>query len=121
MVKHQTRKKLIERLNELIWLSSGRPILDFSVVEVDSDGYYEFDWWDRTHYDLDGIVSRLMDLSLTHRIAQIRCQEYVTVRGMYVCFDVIESKDGTTNIDAEMMDLILRLNHKKVTLGVCEG
>ena len=116
MKKRPTRKKLIERLKELMWLSSGKPILDFTAIEIDSDGYYELEWWDRTHYDLDGIVSKLMDLSLTHRIAKIRCQDYVTVRGMCVCFDVIESKDGTTNIDAEMMDLILRLNYKKVSL-----
>lgn len=115
MAKRPTRKKLIGRLKDLIWISSGKPILAFTVEEVDSEGYYELGWT-RTYHDLDGIVSKLMDLSLTHRIANIHYQEYVSVTmfGMCVFFDVLESKDGTTNIDAEMMDLILRLNYEKV-------
>lgn len=114
MVKRQTRKKLIERLMDLIWLSSGKPVLTFIVEEVDSEGYYELGSEDRTYYDLDGIVSKLMDLSLTNRIVKIRYQEYVIAFGLCVFFDVVESKDITTNIDADMLDLILRLNCKKV-------
>lgn len=114
MWKRQTRKKLIERLKSLIWLSPGMPVLAFNVEEVDSEGYCCELEWDKQYYDLDGIVPKLMDLSLTHRIVNIRRQEFVTVRGMCVCFDILESKDGTTNIDSEMMDLILRLNFKRV-------
>ena len=110
-MKRPTRKKLIERLKGLIWISSGKPILAFQVEEVDSEGYYDLDSA-ITYYDLDDIAPKLMDLSLTHRIVNIRWQEYLDVHGMRVCFDVLESNDGTTNIDSEMMDLILRLNFK---------
>ena len=117
MLKCQTRKELIERLKGLICISSERPALAFVIEDIDFEGYYELEW-DRYHslgkyYGLNGIVSKLMDLSLTHRIAKIHCHEFMSVRGMWVFFDVFESKDGTTNIDSEIMDLILRLNCTK--------
>ena len=114
-MKCQTRKELLEKLNELIWISSEKPVFGFTVDEVDSEDYYILGW-DTTYYDLDGIVSKLMDLSLTHKMVKIRCQEHVIVCGITVCFVLAESNDGNTNIDSEMIDLILRLNCKKFPL-----
>ena len=118
-MKRSTRKKLIKTLNDLIWLSSGQPVRNFIIRYLGEYGLY--DLFDYEDLDLDGVVSKLMELSLTHRVAKIHHSKYVTVNGMCVCFFVIESKDGTTNIDADMMDLILRLNFKKVLLKTLRG
>ena len=117
MMRQMTRKRLYKTLRDLTFLSAGRPVRAFMLNNLDSEGCYDPLNWDMGTYTLEGVISRLMELSLTHRIAKIRCQEYVTVRGMCVFFDMIESKDGTTNIDSDMMEMVLKLNYRERKLA----
>ena len=119
MLKFRTKNRLVERLNELICVSSWMPILAFVIEKVDFEGYYDLGWT-KTYHELDEIIPKLMDLSLTHRIAKIWWQEYMFRCGMCVCFEILESKDGNTNIDSGMLDLILKLNCKKLPSGAWE-
>lgn len=113
MMRQMTRKRLYKTLKDLAFLSAGWPVRAFMLNELDSEGYYKLLPWEVDEFTLEGVISKLMDLSLTHRIAKIRRQEYVDVRGMCVCFDMIESEDGTTNIDSDMMELVLKLNYRE--------
>ena len=50
----------------------------------------------------DSLVSDLSELSLTHMMVGVLTMTYG------VCIALVESKDGTTNIDADMIDAILK-------------
>ena len=50
----------------------------------------------------DSLVSDLSELSLTHTMVGIMAVSYG------VCIALVESKDGTTNIDADVIDAIVK-------------
>lgn len=117
-MKNQTTKKLLEELMELIRISSRLPVRNFTIRYFDDYGLY--DPFDSEDLDLDGVVSKLMGLSLTHRMAKIHYSKCVTISGVCIYFYVLESNDGTTNIDADMLDLILKLHCEKFPFVACE-
>ena len=50
----------------------------------------------------DSLVSDLSELSLTHTVVGLKTVSYG------VCIALVESKDGTTNIDADVIDAIVQ-------------
>ena len=108
MWKRKTRKKLIEALNNLVKFSSYNPIthVRFSMVnkygdeDIDSRFYVT---------NMDDVLGTLMDKSLTCRIARIRSEDFINHRSL-VSFLLLPTSDLTTNIDAEMLELVAKLN-----------
>lgn len=108
-MKRHTRKKLLQRLDDIQMLSKGIPVKQFNIEFITSDGCYLLEK-DENLYSLDELLARLMDLSLTHRMARIHMVEFVFTKGMCVTFVLREDKNNLTNIDVEFMDKIMKLN-----------
>ena len=109
MWKRKTRKKLIEALNNLAKFSSFRPI---SYVRFSMVNKYGVEDIDSRFYatGMDDILGVLMDMSLTCRIARIRSDDFMFHHGTLVSFLLLPTSDYTTNIDAEMLELVAKLN-----------
>lgn len=111
MKKRPTRKKLLQALDGLIWESSYRPVSMVKIYHVNSWGEPKFESQE-LFYNLDDFVGRLMDLSLSHRIVKISSAAFSYNDGMLVVFRVMEDKDCRTNIDAEFLERIMKLEVK---------
>lgn len=116
MWKRKTRKKLIEALNNLAKFSSFRPI---SYVRFSMVNKYGVEDIDSRFYatGMDDILGVLMDMSLTCRIARIRSDDFMFHHGTLVSFLLLPTSDYTTNIDAEMLELVEKLNISQEEAG----
>ena len=108
-MKRKTRKKLLESLDSIRWISESSPVRVFKIEFWNEYGVPTQDKETESFYDVDELVSRLMDLSLTRRIVKISSSAFIFSRGMAVFFTVMPDKDHLTNIDAEFMEKILKL------------
>lgn len=103
-----TRKKLLSAIDEIRWYSEFKPIRIFNVGFVDENGVELYD--DNVEvYNMDDLVAMLMDKSLSYRIVRISSFEFVFTKGIGVRFMLMPDKDHRTNIDAEFMEHVLRL------------
>ena len=109
MWKRKTRKQLLQVLNGLIWESSYRPVTMVKIYHVNSWGEPNYESQE-LFSNLDDVVGRLMDLSLSHRIVKVSSAAFSYNDGMLVVFRVMEDKDCRTNIDAELLERITRLS-----------
>ena len=109
MWKRKTRKQLLQALDGLIWESSSRPVSQLEIYHVNSWGETDFGSQE-IFFNLDDVVGRLMDLSISHRIVKVSSANFTGNRGTLVVFRVMQDPDFKTNIDAEFMDRIMRLN-----------
>lgn len=108
MWKRKTRKKLIEGLNNLVKFSTSCPINQVRFSMVNKYGVEDID--SRFYaIGMDNILGVLMDKSLTCRIANIRLDKFLLV-GTILSFLLLPTSDCTTNIDAEVMELVAKLN-----------
>lgn len=112
MWKRKTRKQLLQALDGLIWESSYRPVTMVKIYHVNSWGEPNFESQE-LFYNLDDVVGRLMDLSLSHRIVKVSSAEFQYDGGTLVIFRVMQDPDFRTNIDAEMLDAISRIEFDK--------
>lgn len=109
MWKRKTRKKLIEALNNLVKFSSLHPISKIRFSMVNEYGMEDLD----SRFcatGMDDILGVLMDKSLTCRIARIRSEDFMFHHGTLISFLLLPTSDLTTNIDAEMLELVAKLN-----------
>lgn len=109
MWKRPTRKKLLKAMDGLIWESSSRPVTQVEIYHVNSWGEPDFGSQEIL-FNLDDVVGRLMDLSISHRIVKVSSANFTWNGGTLVVFRVMPDPDYRTNIDAEFMDRIMRLN-----------
>ena len=112
MWKRKTRKQLLQVLNGLIWESSYRPVTMVKIYHVNAWGEPNFGSQE-IFSNLDDFVGRLMDLSLSHRIVKISSAAFSYNDGLLVVFRVMEDKDCRTNIDAEILEAISRIEFDK--------
>lgn len=106
-MKRKTRKKLLESLDAMKWKSSAVPVREFKIEFWNKYGVPRLPT--ESFFNIDELVSRLMDLSLTQRIVKISSSDFVFTKGMAVFFSVMPDKDHLTNIDAEFMEKIMKL------------
>lgn len=112
MWKRKTRKQLLQALDGLIWESSYRPVTMVKIYHVNSWGEPNFESME-LFFNLDDVVGRLMDLSLSHRIVKVSSAEFKFGCGTLVVFRVMKDPDFRTNIDAELLDAISRIEFDK--------
>jgi len=111
-VKRPTRKNLLEALTGLIWESSYRPVTMVKIYHVNSWGDPNFESQE-LFSNLDDVIGRLMDLSLSHRIVKVSSAEFNFGSGTLVVFRVMQDPNFRTNIDAEILDAISRIEFDK--------
>ena len=78
------------------------------IYHVNSCGEPNFDSQE-IFYNLDDVVGRLMDLSLSHRIVKVSSAGFNYDGGTLVVFRVMKDPDFRTNIDAEILEAISRI------------
>ena len=110
-MKRQTRKKMLRKLDDIQMLSKGIPVMQFNIEFITKDGCFLLEK-DEKFYSIDELLARLMDLSLTHRMARIYMDEFAFLKGMCVTFTLKEDKFNLTNIDVEFMDKIMKLEFR---------
>lgn len=108
-MRRASRRKLIERIDDIYAFTWHAPITSARVIvqsdEQNATFVHESDSRDR-------LIQILADLSLTHRIVEV----YWTVgyvssgrRATIVRFYLNPDKDYITNIDAEMLEHVVKL------------
>ena len=111
-MKRKTRKKLLESLDAMRWKSRTVPVQVFKIEFWNEYGVPRLPT--ESFFNIDELVSRLMDLSLTQRIVKISSSDFIFTKGMCVLFSVMPDKDNLTNIDAEFMEKIIKLEVKPI-------
>ena len=107
-MKRPTRKKLLEALDRLVAYSKIRPVMQFMVCFLDENGV--FLWDDKEEFfSVDDLVGRLMDKSITHRVVKLSADNFVFGCGIRLRFVLMPDRFNQTNIDAEFMDRVFRL------------
>lgn len=103
-MKEVTDAELIEVIRDIVKqttiIGSRNYRIVFLDIEANPDGLWSF-----YENDIEEMVMKLYDLSLTHRIVKLDISE--RGRGMIDLY-LEPSDDGTTNIDAELIDLLVR-------------
>ena len=112
MWKRKTRKQLLQALNGLIWESSYHPVTMVKIYHVNSWGEPNYESQE-LFSNIDDFVGRLMDLSLSHRIVKVSSARFKYNDGTLIVFRVMKDPDFRTNIDAEMLDAISRIEFEK--------
>ena len=111
MNKRPTRKKLLEALDQIAAYSKFRPVMTFIVYFTDENGAMM--WDDKVEIDtLDGIVSLLMDKSISYRVVKVSSAEFLLEKRICVSFTLSPDKEYKTNIDADFMERIMELEVK---------
>ena len=108
MKKHITRKRLLQELTCLAECSSFNPIATIKIYFANACGDPDFDSAEK-FYDMDKMAGRLMDLSLTHRITKSDYVKFMFQTGMAVSLVLAEDKDYRTNIDDEVVELLMKM------------
>ena len=111
MKKRQTRKKLLEALDQIAAYSRFRPVGEFIVYFTDENGAML--WDDKVELDtLDGIVSLLMDKSISYRVVKVSSADFLFEKRICVSFTLSPDREYRTNIDADFMERIMELEVK---------
>lgn len=109
MKNRPTRKKLLESLDQLAEYSKFYPVMQFIVYFTDENGAM---LWDDTIelHTLDELVSLLMDKSISYRVVQVSSAEFLYYeKRLCVSFKLSPDREYKTNIDAEFMERVFRL------------
>lgn len=115
-MKRPTRKKLLEAIDGVRKYCVFRPLRMFKAEFVDENGVEQM--WDSVDFfNMDDLVSMLMDKSLTHRIVRVRSVDFILTFGSCVVFTLMPDKENRTNIDAEFMEKIMQLEVKPYESG----
>ena len=111
MKKRPTRKKLLEALDQIVIYSKFRPVMQFMVYFTDENGAVL--WDDNVELDtLDEVVSLLMDKSISYRVVKVSSAEFFCEKRICVSFTLYPDREYKTNIDADFMERVFRLEVK---------
>ncbi len=112
MKKRRTRAEILTMIDYACLLSAHAPVKWARVERLTEDGAFHFDDIDMVN-GRDQTLARLMDLSLTHRMASVESAKFFDSihksLNSAVTFVLKPSRDYTTNIDAEMMEHISKM------------
>lgn len=115
-MKRPTRKKLLAAIDRIRWYGTFKPIRMFKLVFRDENGTELFD--DGVDvYNMDELVSMMMDKSLSHRIVRISSSEFVLTKGICVFITLMPDREHRTNIDSEFMEKIMELEVESYESG----
>ena len=111
MKKRPTRKKLLSALDQIVIYSKYLPVMKFMVYFTDENGAML--WDDKVELDtLDGIVSLLMDKSISYRVVKVSSADFIFEKRICVSFTLSPDREYNTNIDADFMERIMELEVK---------
>ena len=108
MLEAMSKRKMIRKIDDICSITRKAPIKDVRIVRPpelgESIGYCA--------NNKDKMMQILADLSLTHSIIAVGCLRYASTgrRVSIVQFFLSPSTDHTTNIDAEVMEHIVKLD-----------
>ena len=112
MKKRKTRAEILTMIDYACLLSAHAPIKCARIDRLTKDGAFHLDDRDMVN-GRDQTMARLMDLSLTHRLAYVESAKFFDYTNKSlnsaVTFVLKPSRDFTTNIDAEMMEHIANM------------
>ena len=111
-MKRKTRAEILTMIDYACLLSANAPITHTKIDRLTADGALCLD--DREMVNgRDQTMARLMDLSLTHRLAYVCNSKFFDTSRKFwslaVTFVLKQTRDFTTNIDAEMMEHIAKM------------
>lgn len=112
MWKRPTRKKLLQDIDTLALESRHHPVSVVKICHVNSWGVPDLESF-REFFNIEDVVCNLMDLSLSNRIVKVSNAGSLYYGGMLVVIRVMKDKEYRTNIDAEMLDSISRIEFYK--------
>jgi hypothetical protein len=112
MWKRPTRKKLLQDIDTLALESCHHPVSVVKICHVNSWGVIDLESF-KEFFNIEDVVCNLMDLSLSNRIVKVSNAGSLYYGGMLVVIRVMKDKECQTNIDAEMLDLISRIEFYK--------
>ena len=111
-MKRKTRAEILTMIDYVCLLSAHAPVKWSRIDRRTKDGALILDDRDMVN-GRDQTMARLMDLSLTHRLASVESAKFFDANHKYkslaVTFVLKPTRDFTTNIDAEMMEHISRM------------
>ena len=107
MMKAMSKSAMIWKIADICSITQKAPIKAVRIVRCQEQG-------DSIAYgadNMDKMMQILADLSLTHSIIYVGCMEYALYgrRVSIVRFFLSPDADYTTNIDAELMEHIVKL------------
>ena len=112
MWKRPTRKKLLQDIDTLALESRHHPVSVVKICHVNSWGVPDLESF-KEFFNIEDSVCHLMDLSLFYRIVKVPNAGSLYYGGMLVVIRVMKDKEYRTNIDAEMLDSISRIEFYK--------
>ena len=111
-MKRKTRAEILTMIDYVCLLSAHAPVKWARIDRRTKDGALILDDRDMVN-GRDQTMARLMDLSLTHRMASVESAKFFDANHKYkslaVTFVLKPTRDFTTNIDAEMMEHIAKM------------
>ena len=111
-MKRKTRAEILTMIDYVCLLSTHAPVKWSRIDRRTKDGALILDDRDMVN-GRDQTMARLMDLSLTHRLASVESAKFFDANHKYkslaVTFVLKPTRDFTTNIDAEMMEHIAKM------------
>ena len=111
-MKRKTRAEILTMIDHACLLSAHASIKWARIERLTEDGAFYFDDIDMVN-GRDQTLARLMDLSLTHRMASVESTKFFDAThkslNSAVTFVLKPSRDFTTNIDAEMMEHVAKM------------
>lgn len=110
-MKRKTRAEILTMIDYACVLSVHAPITYAKIDCLTEDGAFYLDNREMVN-GRDQTLGRLMDLSLTHRLAYVESMKFfasASHRSLAVTFVLKQTRDFTTNIDAEMMEHIAKM------------
>ena len=111
-MKRKTRAEILTMIDYVCLLSAHAPVKWSRIDRRTKDGALILDDRDMVN-GRDQTMARLMELSLTHRLASVESAKFFDANHKYkslaVTFVLKPTRDFTTNIDAEMMEHISRM------------
>lgn len=109
-MRRKTREEILTMIDYACVLSAHAPITYAKIDRLTEDGAFYLDNREMVN-GRDQTLARLMDLSLTHRLAYVGSTKFFDIshKALAVTFVLKQTRDFTTNIDAEMMEHISKL------------
>ena len=112
-MKRKTRAEILTMIDYACLLSAHAPVKWARIERLIDDGTFSYSSSRDVVNGRDQTVARLMDLSLTHRLASVESAKFFDTNHKYkslaVTFVLKPTRDFTTNIDAEMMEHIAKM------------
>ena len=112
-MKRKTRAEILTMIDYACLLSAHAPVKWARIERLAEDGMVSYSSSRDVVNGRDQTMARLMDLSLTHRMASVESAKFFDATHKYkslaVTFVLKPTRDFTTNIDAEMMEHIAKM------------